>query len=112
MQQCPKCSYEFTMREIQEKTPCPKCAQWTAIDVRAEEIVQERRAQTAGRSATVNKAMEGMAGAQPVVVVDFRMDFLSLVKLFLKAGLAATPALILIKVVLFAVSVMLGIPRS
>ncbi|MFE1816950.1 hypothetical protein [Metapseudomonas otitidis] len=112
MQQCPKCSYEFTMREIQEKTPCPKCAQWAAIDARAEEIVQERRTQTAGRSATVNKAMEGMAGAQPVVVVDFRMDFLSLVKLFFKAGLAAIPALIMVKVVLFVFSALIGIPSG
>lgn len=112
MQQCPKCSYEFTMREIQEKAECPKCAQWAAIDLRAEEIAQERRNQSAASSATVNSAMQGMAGAQPVVVVDFRMDFLSLVKLFFKAGMAAIPVLILIKIVMFVVSSLLGAPHS
>ncbi|WP_165673010.1 hypothetical protein [Metapseudomonas otitidis] len=96
MQQCQKCSYEFTLREIQEKAQCPKCAEWAAIDERAREIVQERRVQTAGRSATVNRAMEGMDGARPVVVVDFRMSFGSMVMFMIKWAIASIPALLIL----------------
>lgn len=104
MQQCQKCGYEFTLREIQEKSECPKCAQWAAIEVRAEEIKQEKRAQLAGRSAAINKALEGFEGAQPVVVVDINMKFWSMVVFMVKWAFAAIPAVIIILVIAFGLN--------
>lgn len=89
---CDFCSYEFTMREMQEKAPCPRCAEARAREASS----AEQRKRLASVSPSVRAAMDGYAGAQPVVVVDLRMSFMSMVWFMVKWAVAAIPALIIL----------------
>lgn len=43
MQQCQKCGYEFTLREIQEKAECPKCKEIEASRINRSALVNGKR---------------------------------------------------------------------
>ena len=106
--QCEVCRYEFTMREAQGQVACPRCAETQSIDKRAEEISAEKRRRLAGYSPPVSAAMNGYDGAQPVVVVDLRMSFFSMMWFMVKGVIASIPALIILTIFFFIVSVMFG----
>lgn len=101
---CNSCNYEFTMREIQEKAACPKCAEAKLIDARAEELRAEKRKRDAVMAPHVREVAEQYRGAQPVVIMDINMSFGSMVRFMVKWVLASIPAIIIL-VLLFT-----GIP--
>lgn len=99
---CDFCSYEFTLKEIQQGAECPKCA---AARI-AESADRDARGSVAP---TVRGALRDYAGAQPVVVVDIKMGFWSMVVFMVKWTLAAIPAfLILAAIGIFVVSFATG----
>lgn len=86
---CDFCRYEFTVKEAQEGAKCPKC----------EEVREKAASEKAWRSSVsldVQGALRDHPGAQPVVVVDFRMSFTSMMWFMVKAALASIPALIIL----------------
>ncbi len=99
--QCPKCHYEPTLSE-QQTSPddCVKCginyqgyarkaaAGQAAVDLRAAELSK--------MSPSVREAVFNHQGAQPVVVIDIRMGFWSMVIFMVKAAFAAIPAMIIV----------------
>jgi len=96
------------MREVQDQVACPRCAEAKAIEKRAEEISAERRRRLAGYSPPVIAAMRGYEGAQPVEVVDLRMSFFSMMWLMVKGVIASIPALMILAVFFFMLSVLFG----
>ncbi|WP_374979242.1 hypothetical protein PSGK_21090 [Pseudomonas solani] len=88
---CKECSYEFSMREIQDGSPCPECA---------------RRAQAAAVQAS--RPTPVYVKPQEVVVVDFKMSFNSMVWFMVKAAFASIPALIIIAIVLAVLNLLFG----
>lgn len=121
--QCPKCHYEPTMAEMQRSpNDCVKCginyevharhlagiaaekaAEEAAIDARAKEIALERRMATAKLAPGVRRAVEGLEGSQPVVVVDINMGFFSMVKFMVKFAIAAIPAALILMFLAYVV---------
>ena len=102
--QCPNCGYEPTMAEMQRSPDdCVKCGinyQGFArsLERRAEED-RERRAKLAAMAPAVKEAAQAYAGAQPVVVVDIKMGFWSMVIFMVKWAFAAIPAMLIIAVI-------------
>ena len=93
---CDFCSYEFTLKEIQQGIECPKCAAR-----RVEEQVEKSKFDSV--SPAVRDAVKMYIGAQPVVVVDVRMSFSSMVIFMVKWVLASVPAFIILTVILAVV---------
>lgn len=132
--QCPKCGYEPTMSEMQT-TPdaCPKCGVYYA-KVRqaapapstadrapkrsfgdawlgAKVSVEEGRRQRAARDAELANR-HGVEHASPVVVVDIKMSFWSMVIFMVKWAIAAIPALLILALIAgLASSILLAIPK-
>lgn len=98
---CDFCSYEFTLRETQEGAECPQCAA-------AREKQQRELAARQGASAVVRAAEFDYPGAQPVVVVDIKMGFWSMVIFMVKWAIAAIPALLIIALICIAVFSFIG----
>lgn len=102
--QCPNCGYEPTMAEMQRSPDdCVKCGinyQGFArsLERRAEED-RERRAKLAAMAPAVKEAAQAYAGAQPVVVVDIKMGFWSMVIFMVKWAIAAIPALTILALI-------------
>lgn len=103
--QCPNCGYEPTMSEMQRSPDdCVKCGinyegHARAVDRRAQDE-RERRAKLAAMAPVVKEVAENYAGAQPVVVVDIRMGFWSMVHFMVKFAIATIPAAIIL-IILF-----------
>lgn len=89
---CDFCGYEFTMREAQEGAKCPRCEESRAKD-------ESDKAWRASVSPDVQGAIRDYPGAQPVVVVDLRMSFSSMMWFMVKAALASIPAFIILFVI-------------
>lgn len=86
---CNACGYEPTLAEIQAGSgECQNCLRLAAR--------KAAQAVTPKLSAGVKEALHDYAGAQPVVVVDLRISFMSLVWLMVKAAFAAIPAMIIV----------------
>lgn len=111
--QCPKCGYEPTMSEMQRSPDdCVKCGVNYEGHARHMASVQAQR--EAERSANAVRAKMAPAvldahskypGAQPVVVVDIKMSFWSMVVFMVKWALASIPALIILLMIgTFAIS--------
>lgn len=102
---CNFCGYEFTLKEIQQGVECPKCA-----SRRLEEQLDKSKFESV--SPAVRDAVKMYVGAQPVVVVDVRMSFSSMVIFMVKWVLASVPAFIILTVILAViVGVLSAIPR-
>lgn len=132
--QCPKCGYEPTMSEMQT-TPdeCPKCGVYYA-KVRpstdslgtadrspkrrlsdawhgAKVSVEEGRRQRAERDVELAHR-HSMERASPVVVVDIKMSFWSMVIFMVKWAIAAIPALLILALIAgLASSILIAIPK-
>jgi hypothetical protein len=94
--QCPKCRYEPTLAEIQAGfETCPKCDE-------TERNYQQKVREIAAQPSSLHP--------QPVVIVDFRMSFMSMVWFMVKWALAAIPAaIILVAIVVAAVAFFAGV---
>lgn len=99
--QCPNCGYEPTMAEMQRSpNDCVKCGinyqgYARSLERRADEE-RERRAKLETMAPVVKEAAQAYAGAQPVVVVDIKMGFWSMVIFMVKWAIAAIPALLIL----------------
>lgn len=102
--QCPKCRYEPTLAEVQQSPDdCVKCGvnyegfERHAAEARAQrQAEQAANAERAKRSPVVYEAEQQYPGAQPVVVVDVKMSFNSMVWFMVKWVIASIPALIIL----------------
>ena len=111
--QCPKCRYEPTMAEIQSSpNDCTKCGVNYAGHARhAEQLIAQREARQADdsnrahASTEVRDASGKHFGPLPVVVVDIKMTFKSMVFFMVKWAIAAIPAA-LILLVIFVLPIM------
>lgn len=103
---CDVCGYEYTMREIQDDAPCPRCEEKRQNGSRATSATAGAARTTV--SPVVSKAVRGLEGAQPVVVVDFQMSFNSMVWFMVKAAIAAIPAMIIITILWLIVVALFG----
>lgn len=104
--QCPKCAYEPTMAEMQRSPgDCLKCG--VNYEGHARHVAALKAQRDADRKSPegiqVAPAVASVArqypGAQPVVVVDIKMSFLSMVAFMVKWAFAAIPALLIIVVI-------------
>jgi hypothetical protein len=99
--QCPKCKYEPTMSEMQRSPDdCVACGvnyKWFESSL-ANQANEERAraAQLAGMAAEVREVADAYRGAQPVVVIDVRMSFWSMVRFMIKWAIATIPAVIIL----------------
>jgi hypothetical protein len=100
--QCEFCTYEFSMREIQEGKPCPKCE--------AKKLEHDHGLLGDGGNVAphVKKVMGEYRGAQPVVVMDLNMSFNSMVWFMVKAAIASIPALVILFVIGFVLTIFLS----
>lgn len=99
---CPQCGYEPTLAEIQ-KSPdsCVECGVVYAQYEQNKRLQQSSVAVVTAAppiSGEVKDALREFPGAQPVVVVDFRMGFGSMVSFMVKWALASIPELIILLV--------------
>ncbi len=107
---CPNCAYEPTMREITESADsCPKCG------TNYQEYSERQASQSSDPMSWGNlsklhpearNVVMNYKGASPVVVIDFKMGFWSMVFFMVKASIAAIPAIIIVSFIvagLFAV---------
>jgi len=105
--QCPKCGYEPTMSEMQRSPDdCVKCGVNYEGHARHVANVQAQRdsensanAARAKMAPAVLDAHSKYPGAQPVVVVDIKMSFWSMVVFMVKWAFAAIPAILIIAVI-------------
>lgn len=98
--QCSTCNYEFTMREMQDKVACPKCAE--------KRRPADQSASAASVAPHVKKAMSGYPGAQPVVILDLNMSFNSMVWFMVKWVIASIPAMIILFIIGLVLSAVFG----
>lgn len=102
--QCPKCSYEPTMAEMQRSPDdCVKCGVNYLGHARhvEQKRIQEKSVNSSMQLApVVRDAVAEYRGAQPVVVVDVRMSFSSMVVFMVKWVLASIPAAIILAVII------------
>lgn len=109
--QCPKCRYEPTMAEMQQSPDdCVKCGvNYKGFARHVDEVNAQRQAEQAAnaerakRSPVVHEAQQQYPGAQPVVVVDLKMSFNSMVWFMVKWVIASIPALIILWLILMFV---------
>lgn len=101
--QCSVCNYEFTMREQQSATPCPRCEA-----AKAKPLQVAQSAPPAGVAPHVKKVMADYQGAQPVVIMDLNMSFNSMVWFMVKWVIASIPAMIILVALFFLISVFFG----
>lgn len=103
--QCPKCKYEPTMAEQQQSpSDCIRCGvnyegharHIAAANAKAEGQQVEARSQGLKVAPAVADATRQFPGAQPVVIVDIKMSFWSMVVFMVKWAFAAIPALLII----------------
>lgn len=98
--QCPKCKYEPTMAEMQASPgDCVSCGvnyQGHARFVEQKKIEAEEKNAQVKLAPAVQAAMWDYSGAQPVVVVDVKMGFFSMVVFMVKWVLASIPAAIIL----------------
>lgn len=102
--QCPKCGHEPTLKEVQASPDdCPQCGvnytKFQQIKEReAEEAAQQRAVAASLKkvSPVVRTVMHDYPGAQPVVVVDLKMSFWSMVVFMVKWAIAAIPAFLIL----------------
>lgn len=98
--QCPKCNYEPTMAEMQRSPDdCVSCGvnyQGHARHVEQKRIEAEEKKAQLKLAPAVKAAMWDYSGAQPVVVVDVKMGFFSMVVFMVKWVLASIPAAIIL----------------
>lgn len=102
--QCPKCRYEPTLAEVQQSPEdCVKCGvNYKGFERHVAEVKSQRQAEQAAnaerakRSPVVYEAEQQYPGAQPVVVVDVKMSFNSMVWFMVKWVIASIPALIIL----------------
>lgn len=103
--QCPKCKYEPTMAEMQRSPDdCLSCgvnyeghARHVA-DAAARAAAARAENKAAAMSPTVHEATMRYPGAQPVVVVDINMSFVSMIKFMVKWVIASIPAMAILAV--------------
>lgn len=98
--QCPKCKYEPTMVEMQRSPDdCVSCGvnyQGHARHVEQKRIEAEEKKSQLKIAPAVQAVMWDYGGAQPVVVVDVKMGFFSMVVFMVKWVLASIPAAIIL----------------
>ena len=114
--QCPKCRYEPTLAEMQRSPEdCVKCGvNYKGFERHVAEVKAQRQAEQAAnaerakRSPVVYEAEQQYPGAQPVVVVDVKMSFNSMVWFMVKWVLASIPAIIILFLLFTGVPAFLG----
>lgn len=115
---CPNCGYEPTLAEMQHSPgDCVKCGinyegYKRSLDRQAE-AQRARAAELAAMSPVVRDVVKEYQGAQPVVVVDIKMSFNSMVWFMVKWAIAAIPALIILYILgSIGIGFFVGISRS
>lgn len=118
--QCPECSHIPLAGNQPDPSRCPECGIFyqKAIELRRareQQLQQQAAADAAAKkqaanalSPAVRGAMVEYKGAQPVVVLDVRMSFGSMVVFMIKWALAAIPALLILGVIGFFAMAFLG----
>lgn len=113
---CPNCGYEPSLSELQRSPDdCVKCGinyqgYQRSLDRQAEGQ-RSRAAELAVMSPIVRDVVKEYPGAQPVVVVDIKMSFWSMVVFMVKWVLAAIPAMLILALIFgLASSVFVAIP--
>lgn len=124
---CPKCAYEPTLSEMQRSPAnCPKCgAGYDEADQNfenetktlgerlsvgvagARQSVEEGRKRRADEERRKEES-RNPAAARPVVVVDIRMDFWSMVFFMVKWVIASIPAVIILFLIMLFISAFFG----
>lgn len=115
--QCPKCRYEPTLAEVQQSPEdCVKCGvNYKGFERHVAEVKAQRQAEQAAnaerakRSPVVYEAEQQYPGAQPVVVVDVKMSFNSMVWFMVKWVIASIPAMIILFVIFVTALAALGV---
>lgn len=114
--QCPKCSYEPTMSEMQRSPEdCVACNanyKGYAWFVESQKLARQQQAQTGENFVAphVKKMVDDNRGAQPVVIVDAQMNFNSMVWFMVKWSIAAIPALLILIIIgFFSIVVLRGL---
>ena len=113
--QCPACQYQPTPQE-QASAPeqCPSCGRLyakAAVQRQADEAATAERLRAAAeRAREINAAAKagGLSGAQPVVVVDVQMRFMSMVKFMVMWAFASIPAALIVGLILYAIFKLFG----
>lgn len=98
---CPQCGYEPTLAEIQRSPDsCVECGVVYAQYEQNKRLHQSAAVITTASpvAGAVKDVLREFPGAQPVVVVDFRMGFGSMVNFMVKWALASIPALVILLV--------------
>lgn len=114
--QCPKCSYEPTMVEMQgSPDDCVKCGVnylGHARHIEQKRLQDKEARATVKLSPVVRDAIADYNGAQPVVVVDVRMSFFSMVVFMVKWVLASIPAAIILAIIIgFVYALISAVPQ-
>lgn len=133
--QCPECSYTPAAGETFDPAKCPSCGayyhksfqrkllqaealnQQQADELRKAQSVHEIRGQYIEElkknsapvmSYQVKEALGEYQGATPVVVLDLRMSFFSMVWFMVKWAFASIPAIIIVVMMLMVVGALFG----
>lgn len=114
--QCPKCKYEPSLSEMQNSPgDCTKCG--VNYEGHARHVEQVRVQREAERKANserlsvpqvIRDVAEKYPGAQPVVVVDIKMGFWSMVVFMVKWVIATIPAAIILALIVYAAIAVAG----
>lgn len=127
--QCPACQYQPTAQEMATSPEqCPNCSRFyakAATQRLADEAAKAERLRSAAERAReinaaaksggfkfsadpVEQATRGLAGVQPVVVVDVQMRFMSMVRFMVMWAFASIPAAMIVGLILYAIFKVLG----
>jgi hypothetical protein len=127
--QCPKCSYEPSMSEMQASPgQCPSCGVYYAKVSRQTEPENGHKPQSRlagawqGAKLSVEEGRRlreedernrakarSISAASPVVVTDVQIQFGSMVTLLVKLAFAAIPAAIIVTIIIWGVVSILGL---
>ena len=124
--QCPECGHTPVHGETEDPSRCPECGvyyhkglsrkirQAEAINQQQAEELKNTQAALSEKQAApvmgyqVKEALGDYQGATPVVVLDLRMSFFSMVWFMVKWAFASIPAIIIVVMIFMVVGAFFG----
>lgn len=116
---CPVCDHEAPAAEFGDPLRCPGCGAYyeKAVKSKAQQVAEANskqeqrpavRTQTDFAANSIRSLMSEYPGAQPVVVLDLKMPFNSMIMFMIKWALASIPALLILMVIGFFAAAIFG----
>lgn len=117
--QCPVCEHAAPAADFGEPLRCPGCGAYyeKAVKSKAQQAAEAlikpdprpaMRSQSDFAAHSIKALMSEYTGAQPVVVLDLKMPFNSMIMFMIKWALASIPALLILMVIGFFSAAILG----